>query len=142
MGGKKLIIIIAIVVVVAIIGVLAAVLLLGGSKEPKEKPVEYLEYKFDEQYSNLADENSKKIVKYAVIVQYTDKEIEVTLGKNKTKLTNSIDEIMRRTNSDELSKKNGKERLRVRIQNMIIDTLELDDTIITDIFIEPFVIQG
>jgi flagellar basal body-associated protein FliL len=61
---------------------------------------------------------------------------------NKTMIRNNIDEIMRATLAEDLAKTNGKQRLRDRIKNMIIEELESDEEVITNIYIQPFVIQG
>ena len=138
--NKKLIMIIAAVVLVVIVGAVAAVFLLTGEK--KEKPIVYYEYTFSEEYSNLADQASRKIVKYQITIEYTDSKFLPVLDANKTKIRNNIDEIMRATTSEEIERTNGKQRLRDRIRNMIIEELETDEDTITNIYIQPFVIQG
>lgn len=138
--NKKLLIIIAVVVLLVIIGAVAAVVLLTGT--PKEKPIVYYEYVLAEEYSNLADEASKKIIKYQVTIEYTVEKMGAVFEANKTKIRNNIDEIMRATLAEDLAKTNGKQRLRDRIKNMIIEELESDEEVITDIYIQPFVIQG
>lgn len=138
--NKKMLIIIAAVVLVIIVGVVAAVLLLGGEK--KEKPIVYYEYTLGEEYSNLADQESRKIVKYQITIEYTNEDFLAVLEANKTKIRNNIDEIMRATNSEDIEKTNGKQRLRDRIRNMVIEELESDEDTITNIYIQPFVIQG
>jgi flagellar basal body-associated protein FliL len=132
--------IIAAVVLVVIVGAVAAVFLLTGEK--KEKPIVYYEYTFSEEYSNLADQASRKIVKYQITIEYTDSKFLPVLDANKTKIRNNIDEIMRATTSEEIERTNGKQRLRDRIRNMIIEELETDEDTITNIYIQPFVIQG
>lgn len=140
MEKKKLIIIIvAIVLVLAIIGVVAVVLI---NNSTKEKPIVYYEIQFDEEYSNLADTDSAKIVKYSVTIEYTDEDMLAEIEKNKTRIRNNIDEIMRATLSEDIAKANGKQRLRDRILDMIIEVLETDEEVITNIYIQPFVVQG
>lgn len=138
--NKKLIIIIAAVVLVVIVGAVAAVFLLTGEKA--EKPIVYYEYSFSEEYSNLADQTSRKIVKYQITIEYTDEAFAAVIDANKTKIRNNIDEIMRATTSEEIERTNGKQRLRDRVRNMIIEELETDEETITNIYILPFVIQG
>lgn len=138
--NKKMLIIIAAVVLVVIVGIVAAVLLLGGEK--KEKPIVYYEFTLGEEYSNLADQESRKIVKYQITIEYTNEDFLAVLEANKTKIRNNIDEIMRATNSEDIEKTNGKQRLRDRIRNMVIEELESDEDTITNIYIQPFVIQG
>lgn len=138
--NKKLIIIIVAVLVVVGLGAVAAIVLLGGGD--KEKPIVYFEYALDEEYSNLADVENPKIVKYKVTIQYTDEALLENLDKNKTQIRNNIDEIMRATMSEDVSKPNGKQRLREKIQSMVIELLESDEEVISDVFIQPFVIQG
>ena len=137
--NKKIIIIIAAVLILAIIGGVVAFMLL---RTPEEKPIVYFEFPLDEEYSNLADEGGNKIVKYIVIIEYTNEEILESLTKNKTKIRNNIDEIMRSTYSEDIAKVNGKQRLREKIQNMVIEVLESDEEVITNIYIQPFVVQG
>lgn len=138
--NKKILIIILAVVLVVIIGAVVAVFLL--TRPPKEEPIVYYEFIFDEEYSNLADSDSQKIVKYKVTVEYTDEAMLEILTTNKTKISNNIDEIMRATTSEEIEKTNGKQRLRDRIKDMVIETLESDEEVITNIYLQPFVIQG
>ncbi len=138
--NKKLIIIIAAVLLLVVVGVVVVVVVLGG--EPKEEPIVYYEFALDEEYSNLADAENPKIVKYLVTIEYTNTEIEAELTTNKTQIRNNIDEIMRMTSSEDLSKPNGKQRLRERIRDMVIEVLESDEEVISNIYIQPFVIQG
>lgn len=138
--NKKILIIIVAVVLVLVIGGGVAVFLL--TREPKEEPIVYFEYTFAEEYSNLADQDSKKIVKYQVTIEYTNEELLATLDANKTKIRNNVDEIMRATLSEDIEKTNGKQRLRDRILQMVIEVLESDEETITNIYLQPFVIQG
>lgn len=138
--NKKMLIIIIAVVLLVIIGAVVAVVML--TREPKEEPLVYYEYVFEEEYSNLADEGSKKIVKYVVTIEYTGEEMGAVFEKNKTKIRNNVDEIMRATTSEEIEKTNGKQRLRDRIKDMVIEVLESDEEVITNIYLQPFVIQG
>ena len=138
--NKKMLIIIIAVVLLVIIGAVVAVVML--TREPKEEPLVYYEYVFEEEYSNLADESSKKIVKYVVTIEYTGEEMGAVFEKNKTKIRNNVDEIMRATTSEEIEKTNGKQRLRDRIKDMVIEVLESDEEVITNIYLQPFVIQG
>lgn len=141
MKKNKLFIIIGIAAIV-IIGAVVAFIMLSSGGEPKPVAVQYFEYNLDENYSNLLPgEGKQRIVKYRVCIQYTGEKTSEILDKNKTKLMNNVDEIMRGTKAEDLDKPNGKEKLRGRIKNMVMDSLELDDTVITDIFLQPFVIQ-
>lgn len=138
--NKKMLIIIVAVVLLVIVGAGVAVFML--TRPPKEEPIVYYEYVFDEEYSNLADEASQKIVKYQVTIEYTDVEMLAVFDQNKTKIRNNIDEIMRATTAEEIEKTNGKQRLRDRIKDMVIEVLESDEEVITNIYLQPFVIQG
>jgi flagellar FliL protein len=138
--NKKLLIIIVAVVLILVIGGGAAVFLL--TRTPKEEPIVYYEYSFAEEYSNLADENSSKIVKYQVTIEYTNADMAAVFEANKTKIRNNIDEIMRATLSTDIEKANGKQKLRDKIKDMVIEVLESDEETITNIYIQPFVIQG
>ncbi len=138
--NKKMLIIIVAVVLVVVVGAGVAVFML--TRPPKVEPLVYYEYVFDEEYSNLADEASKKIVKYQVTIEYTDVEMLAVFDQNKTKIRNNIDEIMRATTAEDIEKTNGKQRLRDRIKDMVIEVLESDEEVITNIYLQPFVIQG
>lgn len=140
MNKKLIIIIVAAVLLLAIVGVVLFVFVFGKASQPK--PVVYLEYRLSEAYSNLADQGSRKIIKYQVTIEYTDEKILADLDKNKTKIINNIDEIMRSTSSEDIDKPNGKQRIRDRIKDMVIEVLETDDEVITDIYIQPFIVQG
>ncbi len=139
--NKKLLIIIAVaVLLVVVIGVVLFVFVLN--KPAAEPEIVYLEYRLDEAYSNLADEGSSKIIKYQITIEYTNADALVLLDKNKTKIINNIDEIMRSTSSADIDKPNGKQRIRDRIKEMVIEVLESDEETITDIYIQPFIVQG
>ncbi|GAB6109225.1 flagellar basal body-associated FliL family protein [Fusibacter bizertensis] len=138
--NKKLLIIIIAIVLVVVVGAGAAVFIL--TRPPVEKPIVYYSYTFDEEYSNLLDEASEKIVKYQVTIEYTNDTMLAIFDANKIKLRNNIDEIMRATLSSDIEKVNGKQKLRDKIKNMIIEVLESDEETITNIYIQPFVIQG
>jgi len=140
MNKKVIIIIVAAVLALVLIGVVVFVFVLGADN--KEPVIVYSEYQLDEAYSNLADEGGTKIIKYQVVIEYTDSTILETLDSNKTKIVNNIDELMRSSYSEDLMKPNGKEKMRQKIQDMIIEVLETDDTVISDVFIAPFIIQG
>lgn len=79
--NKKILIIVGVVALLVIIGAVVAVVLLGGT--PKEKPVVYYEYVFAEEYSNLADQDSKKIIKYQVTIEYTVEDMGAVFDINK-----------------------------------------------------------
>jgi len=139
--NKKLIIIIAVAVVLLL--VVGAVVFVFVLSKPKAEPeIVYLEYKLDEAYSNLGDEGSSKIIKYQVTIEYTNADVLAELDKNKTKIVNNIDEIMRSTLSEDIDKPNGKQRIRDRIKEMVIEVLESDEETITDVYIQPFIVQG
>ncbi|MDK2865861.1 MAG: Flagellar basal body-associated protein FliL [Clostridiales bacterium] len=140
MNKKLIIIIAAVVLLLVIVGVVVVVFVLGG--EPKEPVIVYSEYQLDEAYSNLADEGGTKIIKYQVVIEYTDDAILTELDSNKTKIVNNIDELMRASLSEDLMKPNGKERIRQKIRDMVIEVLESDEEVISNIYIAPFIIQG
>lgn len=136
----KKIIIIAVVVVVVLVGGIAAYFLLFNSDDSNE-PIVYDEYEFGEMYSNIQTEN--KIAKFNVVIQYSGG--EETLGKitsNKTELINNIYEIFRVEEFEEIQKATGQRRLREKIQQMVIETIDSDSDIISNIFFKEFIIQG
>lgn len=140
MNKKMLIIIAAVVLLLVIIG--GVVFVVVFKKPAAEPEIVYLEYKLDEGYSNLADVGSNKIIKYQVTIEYTNADALALLDKNKTKIINNIDEIMRITSSEDIDKPNGKQRIRDRIREMVIEVLDSDEETITDVYIQPFIVQG
>ena len=140
MNKKLLIIIAAAVLLLVIVGVVVFVFVL--SKPKTDAPIEYLEYQLDEAYSNLADEGGNKIIKYQVTIEYTNADTSTMLDDNRTKIINNIDEIMRSTLSTDIDKPNGKQRIRDKIRQMIIEVTNTDEDTITDIYITPFIVQG
>jgi len=135
----KKIIIIAVVAVVLIIGGILAYFMIFKS-DPKEVETVYFEYSFDEGYFNLADEN--KIAKATIVIEYTDEEVLNDITKKKTALGNNINELLRREKYEDVSKETGMQRLREKIKQMVIETLESDSDKITNIYFETFIIQG
>jgi flagellar FliL protein len=135
----KKIIIIAVVVVVLIVGGLAAFFLVFNSDDG-EKEIIYEEYELGEMYSNIATEN--KIAKFNVVIEYTDPETLPKITNNKTAIMNNIYEIFRVQNFEDIQKPTGQQRLRERIQQMVIETLESDNDTISNIYFTEFIIQG
>jgi len=133
---------------IIIIGVVAVVLIVGGilayflvfKSEPKEVEIVYFEYSFDESYFNLSDEN--KIAKATIVIEYTDEEVLAQITKKKTALVNNINEIFRREKYEDVSKATGMQRLREKIKQMVIETLESDSDKITNVYFETFIVQG
>lgn len=135
----KKIIIIAVVVVVLIVGGLAAFFLVFNSDSGEEEIV-YEEYELGEMYSNIATEN--KIAKFNVVIEYTNPEALTQLTNNKTQITNNIYEIFRVQNFEDIQKPTGQQRLRERIQEMVIETIDSDRETISNIYFTEFIIQG
>jgi len=135
---KKIIIIAVIAVVLIIGGVLAYFMVIKS--DSKEVETVYLEYSFDEGYFNLSDEN--KIAKAIVVIEYIDEEILTKITKKKTALINNINELFRREKYEDISKATGMQRLREKIKQMVIETLESDSDKITNVYFETFIIQG
>jgi flagellar FliL protein len=133
----KKIIIIAVVIVVLIVGGLAAFFLVFNSDSAEEEII-YEEYELGEMYSNIATEN--KIAKFNVVIEYTDPEILPKITSNKTAIMNNIYEIFRVQNFEDIQKPTGQQRLRERIQQMVIETLESDNDTISNIYFTEFII--
>ncbi|MEA1975016.1 MAG: flagellar basal body-associated FliL family protein [Bacillota bacterium] len=133
---------------IIIIGVIAVVLIVGGilayflvfKSEPKEVEVVYFEYEFDEDYCNIAD--AGKIAKIVVVIEYTDEAILEQLNSKNTVLVNNINELFRREKYEDISKATGMQRLREKIKQMVVETLESDTDIITNVYFKVFIIQG
>jgi len=135
----KKIIIIAVVVVVLIVGGLAAFFLVFNSDSGEEEIV-YEEYELGEMYSNNAKEN--KIAKFNVVIEYTDPETLPKITKNKTAIMNNIYEIFRVEKFEDVQKATGQKRLREKIQQMVIETIDSDRETISNIYFTEFIIQG
>ena len=135
----KKIIIIAVVVVVLIVGGLLAYFLVFSS-DGSEKPIVYEEYELGEMYSNIATEN--KIAKFNVVIEYTDPEASTKIKNNKTVIVNNIYEIFRVEKFEDVQKPTGQKRLREKIQQMVIETIDSDRETISNVYFIEFIIQG
>jgi len=135
---KTMIIIIAVVVLLTIVGAAVFFLVLNKSDEPD--PVVYIEYELGELYTNIADE--RKILKFNVVIEYTDETIAGMLDKNKSAITNNIYEIFRRKTYEQTQSPSFQERTRDEIKELIIELLESDAETITNVYFLQFIIQG
>jgi len=135
----KKIIIIAVVVVVLIVGGLLAYFLVFNS-DSSEKAIVYEEFELGEMYSNIATEN--KIAKFNIVIEYTNPETLTKIKNNKTSIMNNIYEIFRVQNFEDIQKPTGQQRLRERIQQMVIETIDSDRETISNIYFTEFIIQG
>ncbi len=136
--NKKLIIIIVAVVLLAVVG--AGVFFMVMNKTDEPEPVVYIEYEMGELYTNIADES--KILKFNVVVEYTDETLLDGLEQNQSKITNNIYEIFRRKTYEQTQSPSFQERTREEIREMIIETLESDAETITNVYFLQFIIQG
>ncbi len=137
--NKKIIIIIAVVLVLLVIGVVVGFLLLSNKEKPEPEPT-YFEYEMGEMYTNLADET--KILKFNVVVQYTDEKVLEKLNKNKSAITNNVYEIFRRKTYEQTQSASFQERVREEIRDMIIETTQSTGDTITNVYFLVFIIQG
>ncbi len=137
--NKKLIIIV-IVALILILGVVGAVVFMLSSKEKTPKEAVYFEYELGELYTNLADE--KKILKFNLVIQYTNEEILEKINKNKSEIVNNIYEIFRRKTYEQTQKTSFQERIREELKEMIIESLKTDGESITNVYFLQFIIQG
>lgn len=137
MNKIVIIAIIAVVLLVAIGGVVYFFVLAPGNDEPE--PIVEINYSMDETYSNLSD---GKILKYKMVIVYTNEEFSATLDENKIKLVNAVDEVIRTKDSETIGRPNGKERLREELKETVIEVLETDSETIFDVIFETFISQG
>jgi len=135
----KKIIIIAVVVVVIIVGSLLAYFLVFNS-DSSEPEIVYEEFELGEMYSNIATEN--KIAKFNIVIEYTDPKTLTKIKEDKTQMMNNIYEIFRAEKFEDIQKPTGQKRLREKIQQMVIETLEVDQETISNIYFTEFIIQG
>jgi len=135
----KKIIIIAVVVVVLIVGGLLAYFLVFNSDD-SQKPIIYEEYELGEMYSNIATEN--KIAKFNIVIEYTNPEALVKIRNNKTVIMNNVYEIFRVEKFEDVQKPTGQKRLREKIHQMVIETIDSDRDTISNIYFTEFIIQG
>jgi len=134
---KKIIIIgVSVLVLLLIIGVVLFMFVLN----PKEKPIVYSEYEVGELYTNIADEG--KILKFNMVVEYTNEEILTQITTNKSEIINNVFEMFRTKSFETLNKTNGQQRVRDEIRDMIIETLETDGETITNVYFLQFITQG
>lgn len=135
---KKIIIIgVTVLLLLVVVGVVLFMFVLGPQEEP---PVEYSEYEVGEMYTNIADEG--KILKFNMVVEYTDATMLDSLTSNETKIINNVYEMFRTKSFETLNKTNGQERVREEIRDMIIETLKTDGETITNVYFLQFIIQG
>ena len=136
--NRTIIIIIAAVVLLAVIG--GGVFLFLSNRTDEPEPVVYIEYEVGEMYTNIADE--KKIMKFNMVIEYTDETLLDSLTTNKSKIVNNVYEIFRRKTYDQTQSPSFQERTREEIREMIIEILESDAETITNVYFLQFIIQG
>ncbi len=136
--NKTVMIIVAVVVLLAVAG--AAVFFLVFNKSDEPEPVVYIEFEMGELYTNLADE--RKILKFNMVVEYTDETLLTLITTNKSKITNNVYEIFRRKTYEQTQSPSFQERTRDEIKEMIIEILESDAETITNVYFLQFIIQG
>lgn len=133
----KKIIIIGVAVLVLLIGI--GVALFMFVLNPQEKPVVYQEFELGEMYTNIEDPG--KILKFNMVVEYTDAEMLDKITANKSEIINNVYEMFRTKSFDSLNKSNGQQRVRDEIRDMIIETLETDGETITNVYFLQFITQ-
>ncbi len=138
MNKKIIIIALVVVILIAVIGGVVFVMLSSKDKEPAEPT--YFEYEMGEMYTNLADE--KKILKFNVIIQYTDEKVLEQLNKNKSAIINNIYEIFRKKTYEQTQSASFQERVREEIRDMIIETTKSTGEAISNVYFLVFIIQG
>ena len=57
-------------------------------------------------------------------------------------MVNNINELFRREKYEDVSKATGMQRLREKIKQMVVETLESDTDTITNVYFKVFIIQG
>jgi len=140
MDLKKIIMIAGVALVLLIvIGVVLFMFVFNKDATPKEEPVVYFEFALGEMYSNIKEE--KKILKASPVIQYTDEELLDSLTKNQTRIKNDIFQIYRTRTYDQLTAPNGQQRLREDIQEMIIEIMEVEAEVISDVYFVEFILQ-
>lgn len=127
------------VVLLAVIGG-ALYFFVFAKKDPVPEPVVYLEYPMDERYTNIKD--PKMILKFSMIIQYSDEALTPEFDKNKTKINNNVLQYFRTKSAEQLNAVNGQERAREDILEMIIEVMGSDTETITDVLFDQFIIQG
>jgi len=127
------------VVLLAVIGA-ALYFFVFAKKEPVDVPITYLEYPLDERYTNIKD--PKMILKFSMIIQYTDETLTPEFDLNKTKINNNVLQYFRTKSAEQLNAVNGQERVREDLLEMIIEVMGSDTETITDILFDQFIIQG
>ncbi len=137
--NKKIIIIVAVVLVLVIVGGGVAFFMLSNKDKPEPEP-EHFEYELGEMYTNLADE--KKILKFNIIIDYTDEKVLEAINKNKSAIINNIYELFRRKTYEQTQSASFQERVREEIRDMIIETTKTTGEAISNVYFLVFIIQG
>lgn len=132
------------VLLLSLIGLIVLAIIFGlvfffvlNKKDSVNKKVEYYEFKLDEMYTNIKENNS--ILKINIIIEYTDTKLAETLNKRKARIANDILELLRSKTLEELSGQDGQQNARKDIQNKVIEITNSKN--ISNIFFTEFIIQ-
>jgi len=140
MDLKKILIFAGIgLVLVIIIGVVLFMFVFNKDGEDKVEEVIYYEFPLGEMYSNINDE--KKILKSNVIIQYTDEALGEVFPTHISRIKNDIFQLYRTRTYEQLSAPNGQQRIREDIQEMVVEVLEVEPDVISDILFSEFILQ-
>mgnify|MGYP001415779230 CR=1 FL=1 len=124
-------------VVLGLIFALVFFFVFSNREADTEKEVEYLEFALDEMYTNIKGSNN--ILKIDITVEYTDAKFLEMLNKNKSKITNSVLELLRNKTLEELSGKDGQQNARKDVKNSVIEITKSNN--ITNVYFTQFIIQ-
>lgn len=127
---------VSVLVLLIIIGVVLFMFVLN----PKETPIVYSEFEVGELYTNIGDEGY--ILKFNMVIEYTNDEVLTEITSNKSKIINGVYEMFRTKSFETLNKTNGQQRVRDEIRDLVIETLETDGETITNVYFLQFIIQG
>ncbi len=140
---KKIIIIAGSVLVVAVIGVVLF-LFLGSKDKEEEPPQEFTFTLSDAVYTNIMagdEEGSYKILKIKVSIVYTQEEYLEVLTAKEPIIKDFINGYFRDVTMTSVNKKNGKERIKEDVKELLIELLDTDSENITNVIFPEFIIQ-
>ncbi|MBB6216484.1 flagellar FliL protein [Anaerosolibacter carboniphilus] len=133
------------VMLFSIVGFLVTAIIFGGvfyfavykTPEKTVKEVKTFSYPIGELYSNVKD--SRKILKANVVIETLDEKIQGKLEPNKSKITNSILEVLRSKDESSLAGEKGQQALRTEVLKAVKQIVDSDK--ITNVYFVEFIVQ-
>ncbi len=133
------------VMLFSIVGFLVTAIIFGGvfyfavykAPEKTVKEVKTFSFPIGELYSNVKD--SRKIMKTNMVVETVDEKIIEKIESNKSKMTNSILEVLRSKDESSLAGDKGQQALRTEVLKAIKQIVDSEK--ITNVYFVEFIVQ-